>query len=143
MKEWRVVWRCCATWLVMLLVSVANGAGRDLFYAHSMSELAAHQLSTLTSMLLLGAVMWFFMRLSPPSSGGQAVSIGLFWLALTVAFEFIFFHFIGGHSWSALLLNYNILQGRVWIVLLLWIALAPFVFYRLRRHDPCTGEQRY
>lgn len=122
-----------AGWFVMLLVSIANGAARDLTYGKHMSELAAHQLSTITSILSLGAVIWGFVRLYPPSSAHNAITIGLAWAALTVAFEFLFFHFVGGHSWSELLANYNVLEGRVWVAVLLWVAAAPYIFFRFRR----------
>lgn len=121
---------CLATWFVMLLVSIANGAARDFTYGKQMSELAAHQLSTLTGVLLLGAVIYAFVRFFPPSSGQEAIAIGLFWMALTMAFEFLFFHFVGGHSWAQLLANYNIFEGRVWVVVLGWVAVAPYVFFR-------------
>ncbi|MEW6447103.1 MAG: hypothetical protein AB1426_03305, partial [Bacillota bacterium] len=57
--------------------------------------------------------------------------IGLIWLVLTVAFEFGFGHFVMGHSWSRLLHDYNLLKGRLWVLVLLWVAIAPYVFYRL------------
>jgi len=126
------MWKYLITWLVMLLVSVANGALRDFTYGKRMDELAAHQLSTAACIVLLGGVIWIFVRLYPPSSGNQAISIGLLWMALTVAFEFLFFHFVGGHSWSELLANYNILKGRVWVLVLLWVAVAPYAFFRVR-----------
>ena len=126
------MWKYLAAWLVMLLVSVANGAVRDFTYGRHLNELAAHQLSTAASVLLLGGVIWIFVRLYPPSSGSQAISIGLSWMALTVAFEFLFFHFVGGHSWSGLLANYDILKGRVWVLVPLWLAVAPYAFFRIR-----------
>ena len=126
-------WKYIAAWFVMLLVSIANGAARDLTYGKHMSELAAHQLSTATGVLSLGVVIWLFARFYPPSSNHHAVTIGLAWCALTVAFEFLFFHFVGGHSWSELFANYNIFEGRVWVVVLLWIAAAPYVFFQFRR----------
>jgi hypothetical protein len=98
-----------------------------------MDELAAHQLSTVSSIFLLGVVSRGFVRLYPPSAGREAVAIGLLWLALTVAFDFIFFHYLGGHSWSELLANYNVFKWRIWIVLLVWIATAPYVFFRISR----------
>jgi hypothetical protein len=122
-----------ATWFVMLLVSIANGAARDLTYGKYMSELAAHQLSTVTSVLSLGVVTWLFVRFYPPYSAIHAITIGVAWAALTVAFEFLFFHFFGGHSWSELLANYDISEGRVWVVVLLWVAAAPYVFFHCRR----------
>lgn len=126
------LWKYVAAWFGMLLVAIANGAVRDLFYAKYMSELAAHQVSTLTGILLLGVVIRAFVHLVPPTSGRHAFFIGLLWMAMTLAFEFLFFHFIGGHSWSQLLANYDILNGRVWIVVPLWVAVAPYAFFRFR-----------
>ena len=117
----------------MLLVSVANGAIRDFTYGNHMDEITAHHLSTVSSVLLLGFVIWRFVRLYRPSSCQEAISIGLLWVALTVAFEFLFFHYVGGHSWSELLANYNVLKGRVWVFVLAWVAIAPYVFFRLNR----------
>lgn len=48
-------WKYLAAPFVMLLTSIANGAFRDLTYGNHMSELAAHQLSTAASVVLLGA----------------------------------------------------------------------------------------
>lgn len=125
-------WKYLVAWLLMLLVSIANGAVRDFTYGKHMDELTAHQLSTVSGILVLGIVIWGFVRCYPPLSGREAVSIGLLWMALTVAFEFLFFHYAGGHSWAELLANYNVLKGRVWVVVLAWVAIAPYVFFRLK-----------
>jgi hypothetical protein len=122
-----------AAWFVMLLVAVANGTARDLVYGPYMSELAAHQLSTAIGIVLFGAVIRQFIYRFPPSSDGHAIFIGLLWMALTVAFEFLFFHYVGGRSWRELLSSYDIFAGRVWVLVLLWIAAAPYAFHRLRR----------
>lgn len=123
-------------WFVMLLVAVANGSLRDFTYGKFLPELYAHQLSTFSGMVLLGLVILVFVKLRPPASARQALLIGLFWMALTVAFEFLFFHFVAGHPWSALLANYDLLNGRVWVLLLAWVAIAPYVFYRWMNPPP-------
>ena len=130
------VWKFFAAWLVMLVVSVANGAVRDVTYGKHMSALAAHQVSTVFGVLLLGLVIRAFVRRFPPASGRQAVLIGLGWAGMTVAFEFLFFHFVGGHSWAELLANYDVLAGRVWVLVLLWLGVAPYLFFR------CQHRQR-
>ncbi|MEI7613793.1 MAG: hypothetical protein WCK63_12860 [Betaproteobacteria bacterium] len=134
--KFATLWKILLAWLVMLLVSIANGAIRDFSYGQQISELAAHQISTASGIVLLGMVIAGYCRLTPPSSAAEAISLGLFWVGLTLAFEFLFFHYVGGHSWSALLANYNVLEGRVWVLLLAWIAVAPSVFfsYSTRRH---------
>ncbi|MFB0935504.1 MAG: hypothetical protein QMB52_06990 [Propionivibrio sp.] len=126
-------WKFLAVWLAMLAVSVANGALREFTYGTCVDELAAHQISTAIGIVALGAVIGLFARVSPFSSAGEAVCVGLFWAALTVAFEFVFFHYIGGHSWAALLSNYNVLQGRVWVFIIAWVAMAPYIAFRLNK----------
>ena len=118
-------------WFVMLLVSVANGTLRDFTYGKHLPELLAHQLSTLSGMVLLGLVIAAYVRFWPPTSARQALYIGLFWMALTVAFEFLFFHYVGGHPWSDLLANYDLTGGRFWPLLLAWVAIAPYILYRM------------
>lgn len=122
------LWKYLAAWLVMLLVSIVNGAAREFTYGKAMNELAAHQVSTAVGIFLLGGVIWLFGHFVPPSSGNQAVALGLFWAGLTIAFEFLFFHYVGGHSWVELLANYNVLKGRMWVFIVLWIAMAPYLF---------------
>ncbi len=119
-----------AYWVAMLLVSIANGALRDFTYGPILSERSAHQLSTLCSALLLGTIIRHFCRRAGLERGPWALAVGGGWVGLTVAFEFLFFHYVGGHSWSALLANYNLAAGRLWVLLLLWIGLAPSLFSR-------------
>lgn len=125
--------RCLLAWLAMLAVSVANGALRDFAYGRFLSELHAHQLSTASGITLLGVVIWLFVRRRPFASARQALSVGLFWLTLTVAFEFLFFHYVGGHSWGELLANYDLSRGRLWPLVLVWVLVAPWLFYRSSR----------
>lgn len=119
-------------WFVLLIVAIINGAIRDKVYKESLGELAAHQVSTLTGIVLFGIVIWGLNKLWPLESSRQAWTIGFIWLAMTVAFEFLFFHYVTGHSWGELLNDYNILEGRVWVLVLLWTLIAPYVFWRLR-----------
>lgn len=136
--------RLFGVWCLMLLASIGNGALRDFTYGRGMSELAAHQLSTVCSVGLLGLIMGLALRRWPAGSGAEAWRIGLCWMGLTVAFEFLFFHYIGRHPWAELLANYDLLGGRVWVLVLLWLAVAPALFLKLserqarrqRRSDP-------
>lgn len=124
--------RYLIAWFAMLLVSIANGTLRDFGYGRHMPELEAHQLSTLIGIVLLGVVIRLYMRRWPFASARQALGVGLFWMVLTVAFEFLFFHYVGGHPWDALLANYDLSGGRLWPLVLLWVAFAPWLFHRFR-----------
>ncbi len=129
-------------WFVMLLIAMVNGSLRDFTYGLHMSELMAHQLSTVIGILLFALVIHQYVRRWPPASTRTAWSIGLFWMALTMAFEFLFFHYVAGHSWQKLLANYDLTAGRLWPLILLWVACAPYLFFRLAqlRAGSATGE---
>lgn len=120
-------------WLPLLIIAVLNGALRDAVYGRFMSELLAHQISTIIGAILFGIYIRALVHFWRPDSSTQAFHIGLVWLAMTVAFEFLFMHYVAGHSWHTLLHDYNILAGRVWTLLLVWVAIAPYVFYQLQK----------
>jgi hypothetical protein len=122
-----------AAWFVLLVVAVGNGALRQLTFGRHMSEPAAHQLSTLIGSVLVGVVVWLVIRAWPPSSSAQALLIGVLWLLLTVAFEFFMGLVLARRPLALVLHEYNLLEGRVWVLFLVWITIAPWVFYRLRR----------
>jgi hypothetical protein len=124
--------RYVLAWFPMLLIAIANGALRQTTFAKVMPELRAHQLSTLIGSVLIGLFIWFVIRRWPPSSGRQALRIGLVWLLLTVAFEFVMGLVLTHKPLAQVLNDYNLFAGRVWSLFLIWLALAPWVFFRLR-----------
>ena len=127
------MWKYILAWVPMVAIAIGNAAFREGVLAEHMSELRAHQSSTGTAILLLGAYIWILTRAWALESSRQALVIGFAWLGLTVAFEFLFGHFIVGHPWSRLLNDYNLFAGRVWAILLAWVTLAPYVLYRFQR----------
>ena len=123
--------RYVIAWFGLLAIAVANGALRVGTFGKNMSELAAHQLSTLIGSAALGIAIWFIVRRWPPASSREALEVGLVWVILTVAFELFMDLVLAGRSLSEALTAYDVLTGRVWVFLLLWIALAPLLFHRL------------
>jgi hypothetical protein len=130
--EEEMVLRYTAAWVPMVLIAIVNAIAREQGYGPHLDELRAHQLSTLTAILLFGVYIWALTRWWRIRTDGQAIAIGLVWLGLTVAFEFLFGHYAMGNSWEHLLSDYNILKGRVWILVLIWVSVAPYAFYRLK-----------
>jgi hypothetical protein len=50
--------------------------------------------------------------------------VGLYWLLLTVAFEFLGGHYLFGKSWENLPADYNLMRGRVWVAVLVATAVS-------------------
>lgn len=116
-------------WFPMLAIAVLNGVLREGFFKRFMSDLPAHQLSTITLILFFAAYIRFVIYKYPPASSFQSIVIGIMWLVLTLCFEFGFGRY-RGNSWSTLFADYNLLKGRLWILVPIWIAVAPYLFYK-------------
>lgn len=117
-------------WIPMVFIAVLNGAARDLWYKKYMTELTAHQLSTFSLIVLLGIYCYFVVKSFPPSSEKQALLIGMIWTVLTLAFEFGF-GIIRGSSWKQLLQAYNFTEGQIWILIPIWVTVAPLLAYKI------------
>ena len=118
-------------WLPMLLIAIGNGSLREFVFKKYMSSLTAHQLSTITLLIFFSIYICSVMKRFPPASSTQAIFIGLVWVSLTLAFEFGFGRY-RGNSWLKLLEDYKLLKGRLWILIPIWVTIAPWVFYKLR-----------
>ena len=118
-------------WFALLAVAIGNGALREQTFARSLPELRAHQLSTAIGAAAMGVLIWFIMLKWPPGSGREALLVGLLWLSLTVVFEFFMGIVLRKRPWAEVIGAYDLRHGRVWVLLLLWIAVAPWLFYSL------------
>lgn len=127
-----MVLRAILYWLPLPFIGTFNGILRVGVYGRFMSELTAHQISTFTGILLFGCYVWFLSRRWKVGAAGEAVAIGVIWLALTVCFEFVFGHYVFGNTWERLISDYNLFEGRLWILVLIWTTAVPYVMYKLR-----------
>jgi len=119
-------------WVPMVFIAIANGILRDQGYKRYMTELRAHQLSTLIGAIVFAIYTWILVRWGPLESDGQSFVIGSIWLLLTVVFELCFGLFVVKFMWRRLAADYNILKGRVWSLLLIWLFVLPYVVHRLQ-----------
>ncbi len=116
-------------WLGLMVIGILNGVLRVMTYQKRMPEIRAHQLSSLTGILFFGLATFVLDRIWPIGSAGQALLIGLIWFGLTILFEFGFGHFIMKHPWEKLIHDYRIDKGRLWLLVVVWILLAPWFVY--------------
>jgi hypothetical protein len=118
-------------WLPMIMIAFANATLREGFFIKYYNESLAHQLSTITLIILCGIYVWFIFPLLNIRNSRQSLFIGLLWVLLTVAFEFSLGR-LTNKSWAYLLRDYNLVAGRIWSVFLLCLFLFPYLFYILR-----------
>lgn len=114
----------------MLFIAVANGTIRERYIKKHKSELTAHQLSTLMLLVFFTVYIGVGLKQFPPASSSEALLIGGLWVLLTLTFEFGFGRW-RGEAWATLLADYNVAAGRLWVLVPAWVAVAPYLFYRL------------
>jgi hypothetical protein len=116
------------SWLLFMILAIINAGIRNGIYKPMVGDLTAHQISTIVFMILILFVSYFIFRISHiEMSDFEALFMGLIWLIFTIMFEFIAGHYIFGNSWDKLFMDYNILKGRIWSLVLVTIILAPYI----------------
>lgn len=119
-------------WIPGIPIAIINGSVREFIFKLFFSELASHQLSVISFFILFGMYVWYIIPKLKLNSKAEAIKMGMFWLCLTIIFEFIFGHYVMGHAWPVLFHDYNLLKGRLWVLVLAWILFAPYLMLRLR-----------
>lgn len=118
-------------WLPMIVLAFGNATLRELVFIKQFSEFRAHQLSTITLIILCSIYIWFVFPLLNIQNSKQALLIGLVWVLLTVAFEFSLGR-LTNKSWQYLFRDYDLFAGRIWLLFLFCLFILPYLVYVLR-----------
>jgi hypothetical protein len=132
--------RAGAVWFAIMLIAILNGAARDVLLVPRLGDLVARALSCLTLAALIVFVTWVSLQWIHPASMTDAWTIGVMWLAMTLTFEFVVGHYLFGTEWSTLLADYNLLAGRLWILVLVATTIAPAFVFRAGEIPVCDTE---
>jgi hypothetical protein len=123
--------RIFSVWALLAMAMIANGALRELLLVRTLGRAGADVLSAAIGIMLILSITRPFLRpLAGHAETSSLLTISLAWVLLTVAFEFVFGHYVDHKSWSELAANYAIWQGRLWPIVLLTLAVTPFIWSR-------------
>ena len=127
-----MILRSVAVWFGILLLASLNGAVRSAWLIPWLGETLGRAISTLVLSAVVFLVTWMTIEWIRPATTVDAVKISLLWLVLTLAFEFLVGHYVFRQPWPALLEDYDISRGRIWVLVLVLILLSPLWTARLR-----------
>lgn len=129
-------------WFVLMVFGIVNGVVRNYVCGPAIgNELLSHQISTFTGIILFLTGMYVWLKYTNAHYlKKDLLIIGIMWLGITIAFEFIFGHYIVGHTWSKLLADYNILEGRIWSLILLTILVGPYFIGKRLTKDSMNNK---
>ena len=127
------IWLKAATlWLVILALAILNGVLREKALIPAFGSFAGLIFSglILSSCILVVALVatpWYGQLTS-----SQWLLIGVFWLLLTLAFEFSFGRLVQHKTWAELFGAYAFRGGNIWPVVLLTAFVSPWFAAKLR-----------
>lgn len=115
-------------WGVLVVAAILNAGLRQKVLIPHMGGTLGRAASSVTLSLAILLVAYLFFALSNiERSTIDLWAMGVIWLSLTVMFEFGFGRFVMKHSWRALLADYNVLKGRIWVLVLIASLTGPFL----------------
>ena len=125
-------WKAVLIWFVFMVGAIANGTLRVAVINPFTGEALGHVISTALLSGIILVITWATIRWIGPVTTPQAVAIGAAWLVMTLAFEFGVGGLISHRTWPEMLADYNVLRGRVWVVIPLITLVAPWWMARMR-----------
>lgn len=127
-----MILRTLLIWFGLLLLAILNGGFREAVLIPRLGRAPGQAVSTVMLSLLILAAGWVAIPWIGPRTLQDAWMIGVLWLVLTLAFEFLGGHFLFGKPWQELLTDYNILAGRIWVLVLIVTLMTPIIAFTRR-----------
>ncbi len=128
-----MIGRALLVWLVILILASLNGAAREAWLIPYSGEGTGRAISTVALCGLVFLAAWLTIGWIHPLGPADALRVGLMWLVLTLAFEFLAGHYLFHQPWAVLLEEYDLRRGRIWVAVLVVVLFAPLWAMRLRR----------
>lgn len=124
-----MVLRALLIWFGILVIAILNGGFREAFLVPPLGRGLGQAVSTIMLSLLILAVGWVTLPWIGPTTIQEAWTVGVLWVVLTLAFEFLGGHFIFGKPWPELLADYNLFAGRIWVMVLIVTLMTPIIAF--------------
>src|SRR5579859_39031 len=99
--------RAVAVWLLVMAVEFVHGALRWIFLRPHVGDFRSGQIGVFTGSLLFLIIVYLCVPWMGMRSRGDCFRVGLMWVALTLAFEWSFAHYIAGRWWESIGAEYK------------------------------------
>lgn len=122
--------RILSVWVLLAVLMSVNGVLREAVLRPGLGDRPADVLSAALGIALILLVTAFGFRPLAGAPTGRLLAISALLVAITVAFELVLGRSVDHKSWAELLGNYAIWRGQLWPVVLLVVAITPFLWGR-------------
>ncbi|CDS54325.1 hypothetical protein [Polaromonas sp. CG9_12] len=131
--------RALALLALIIVAEVVNGTVRTLVIAPLVGDFTARQIGTVTGCILIGLIAWFGSPWLKAASPRAQWAVGVLWLMLMMGFEVAFGRLLAGASWEQLAADYNLAQGGLLGLGMLWLLCAPRLAAVVRQWQASPG----
>jgi len=114
-------------WFLLAISAIIVATFRIAVLLPQVGEQTAHQLGTILYLIVQFLIIYLFIRKMKIRDVKTLLLIGIFWAVITIIFEFVFGHYVIGHSWQKLFADYNLFNGRLWVLVLINNIVAPLI----------------
>lgn len=118
--------------MAIILIETVNGTIREIFIAPALGDLHARQLGIPVACVIVFLIAWATIRWMGAVTRQLQLMVGLWWAALTLAFE-ITLGRATGMSWSRIFSDYDPTRGGFMVFGLAFMVFAPLLAAKLRR----------
>jgi hypothetical protein len=119
-------------WVLLAFIAVINGVVRDRLVALQIGERLALPLSGVLLSLFIFIVSLIFLPFLNISSPYGFWQMGIIWVLLTLAFEFLLGHYVMGKPWEKIIEVFYIHKGNLYLLALVATALSPYLAAKIR-----------
>jgi hypothetical protein len=134
--------KASGVWLLILVCAVLNGALREAVLLPAFDKSIAFVVSGVLLSTCIFALSIILVPRLGALSVGQSLWLGVFWLVLTLAFEFGFGRLVQERSWSELFQAYTFDDGNIWPLVLVVTFFSPVIAVRMRPRRSVRGTGR-
>lgn len=132
--QWK---RVLFSWLFIAIAESIHGILRRIFLLPVLGELRAHQFGVLVGCLIIFAIAGATIRWIGARTLSSQLEVGGVWLILMLAFE-VGLGYAFGYSRDQILLDYNLAEGRLMILGMVFMLFAPALAARARGYAPAN-----
>lgn len=131
-----MILKASTIWAAFIPIAILNGALREKCLVPLLGQRLALPLSGISCSILFFLLTNSALPWLGPLKPCHYRLIGIAWLVMTVAFEFLFGRLVAQKPWGELLQAYDLTTGNLWLLVLLTIAVSPWLTARLRGFTP-------
>jgi hypothetical protein len=132
-RENQAYWlRAVGLWFLLMAAETLQGLWRVKVLALWIGDEFARDVGVFTGSLIILLVTFACIGWIPAHDAGTLLRVGATWVVLTIGYEFALGRFAFDRSWSEIASDFDLLQGRLFPLGLIFLLFAPLLAAWLR-----------